>query len=70
MGGAFYLEFVPIRKERAALIEAAKHGVKPSKKEKAAAAVALKGVRPSAPEDEPPAPDDSEPPAATPITSA
>jgi hypothetical protein len=71
MGGAFYLEFVPIRKERAVLMEAAKHAVKPSKKEKAAAAAASKGVRPSAPEDdESPAPDDREPPAPTPITSA
>jgi hypothetical protein len=31
MGGAFYLEFVPIRKERAAAIEAAKSGGKPHK---------------------------------------
>jgi hypothetical protein len=35
MGGAFYLEFVPIRKERAAAIEAAKGGGKSAKKDKA-----------------------------------
>jgi hypothetical protein len=36
MGGAFYLEFIPIRKERAAAIEAAKGGGKAAKKDKAA----------------------------------
>jgi len=46
MGGAFYLEFGPIRKERAAAIEAAKSGGKASKKDKAKA----------------PAPDDRQPP--------
>ena len=46
MGGAFYLEFGPIRKERARAIEAAKAGGKPSKKEKTTAA----------------APDDRQPP--------
>jgi cation transport ATPase len=34
MGGAFYIEFVPIRKERALAIEAAKSGGKPAKPEK------------------------------------
>jgi len=57
MGGAFYIEFLPIRKERAALIEAAKKGGKASKKD-----------RPEPPAPEPPSSD--EPPAPTPITSA
>lgn len=58
MGGAFYLEFVPIRRERAILVEAAKKGGKPDKKDKGKSKA------------EPPAPDDLQPPAPTPITSA
>jgi hypothetical protein len=46
MGGAFYLEFGPIRKERALAIEAAKSGGKSSKKDR----------------DKTPAPDDRQPP--------
>jgi len=58
MGGAFYIEFVPIRKERALAIEAAKSGGKPAKAEKAEKPA--KPVKPA--EATAPAPDDSQPP--------
>lgn len=66
MGGAFYLEFVPIRKERARLMDESKKGGKSSKKDKGRDKTEL----PALDVTEPPASDDSEPPAATPITSA
>jgi hypothetical protein len=58
MGGAFYLEFVPIRKERAALIEAAATA-KHSKSDKAGKGG--KAGKPSGPAAAP-APDDRQPP--------
>jgi hypothetical protein len=61
MGGAFYLEFLPIRKERAAMIEAAK-AAKTAKSGKAGkAAKPGKGSKGATPE--PVAPDDRTPPA-------
>jgi hypothetical protein len=59
MGGAFYLEFVPIRKERAALIEAAATTAKHSKSDKAGKGG--KAGKPSGPAAAP-APDDRQPP--------
>jgi hypothetical protein len=64
MGGAFYLEFFPIRKERAAAIELAKHGGKPAKNEKTdkneKPAKGAKADKPGSPAA--PAPDDRLPP--------
>jgi cation transport ATPase len=59
MGGAFYIEFIPIRKERAMAVEALKPAPKASKPEKPAKPV--KAAKPSGIV-EVPAPDDSEPP--------
>jgi hypothetical protein len=62
MGGAFYLEFGPIRKERALAIQAAKGGGKPAKKDKAdKAASPDKTPQAPAPDDRQPSdPEDSE----------
>jgi hypothetical protein len=59
MAGAFYLEFIPIRKERAAMVTAASE-TKSGKAEKAGKA-AKTGTK--ADTHEPPAPDDTQPPA-------
>jgi hypothetical protein len=64
MGGAFYIEFVPIRKERNLAIEAMKSGGKAPKADRAdkpeKATKAVKGVTPT--EAAAPAPDDTQPP--------
>jgi hypothetical protein len=71
MGGAFYLEFLPIRKERAAMIEAAaaaKHSKpeKPAKGGKSGRTGGGSFVPPASSDvpapSEPPAPDDRQPP--------
>jgi hypothetical protein len=70
MGGAFYLEFGPIRKERALAIAAAQTGGKPSKTEAAdKPAKPAKPAKPSKPakpatpaSGDVPEPDDRQPP--------